>query len=83
MWLLGAEAQHRQLGRLAEAPRPHVMGQGPSWGNPGVGGADDPLNASTVSALGRAGSEAWAELVRAEKRWCDAQQFRHGVHKGV
>lgn len=80
--VMGAETQHRRLGHPAEVPRPCARGQGPSWGSLGEG-AGASLSPGTVSALGRAVSEAQAELIHGEERWRDVQQFRHGVHEGV
>lgn len=79
--VMGAETQHRRLGHPAEAARPRARGQGPSWGS--LGGAGACLSPGTVRALGRAVSEAQAELIHGEERWRDVQQFRHGVHEGV
>lgn len=72
------EIQYRQPGHLAEAPRPCsssllVWPRGPSV----------PLSPDTMNASGRAASVVPGELIHAEERWCDVQQFRHGVHKGV
>lgn len=46
-------------------------------------GLSVPLSPDTVTVSRRAASVARAELIHAEEHWCDVQQFRRGVHKGV